>query len=404
MVCLNKLPIPYKRSIVKLHEYQAKSLFRRFGIPVPEGEVAASIHDAAAVAEKLQGPPWVVKAQIHAGGRGKGGGVQVVHSPGELKEASEAILSRPLITKQTGSKGKKVHKLLIEQGVEIQQELYLAMAIDRNAARPVMIFSQAGGMDIEEVAEESPERVFREFVHPELGWMPFQGRRLAYRMSPLPQPETLKELMVLMARLHKAFTTLDCSLAEINPLIITKNGNVMAIDAKIDIDDNALFRQKELSIYDDPTEKDPLEQQAEEYNLNYIRLDGNIGAMVNGAGLAMATMDVIKLAGAEPANFLDVGGGASEEMVTKGLEIILEDKRVKAILINIFGGILRCDVLARGVLTAAEKIDIRVPLIVRLEGTNVDQGRKILEDSSLEFRVARDMAEAAGLVAEQVSW
>ncbi len=388
---------------MKLHEYQAKNLFRKFGIPVPEGGVAASIHDAAAVAEKLQGPPWVVKAQIHAGGRGKGGGIQLVHTPEELRNASEAILSRPLITKQTGSKGKKVHKLLIEQVVEIQQELYLAMTIDRKKARPVMIFSQAGGMDIEEVAEELPERVFREFVHPGLGWMPFQGRQLAYRMSPLPQPETMKELMVLMACLHKAFVTLDCSLAEINPLVITKNGNAMAVDAKIDIDDNALFRQKELLIYDDPTEKDPLEQQAEKHNLNYIRLDGNIGAMVNGAGLAMATMDIIKLAGAEPANFLDVGGGASEEMVTKGLEIVLEDKRVKAILINIFGGILRCDVLARGVMNAAEKIDIRVPLIVRLEGTNVDQGRKILENSSLEFRVARDMAEAAGLVAEQVS-
>jgi succinyl-CoA synthetase beta subunit len=233
--------------------------------------------------------------------------------------------------------------------------------------------------------------------------MPFQGRRLAYRMSPLPQPETLRELTVLMARLHKVFITLDCSLVEINPLVITKNGNAIAIDAKIDIDDNALFKQKELLVYNDPMEKDPLERQAEEYDLSYIRLDGNIGAMVNGAGLAMATMDLIKLAGAEPANFLDVGGGATEEMVTKGLEIILEDERVKAVLINIFGGILRCDVLAKGVLTAAEKVDIRVPLIVRLEGTNVDQGRKILEDSSLEFRVARDMAEAAGLVAEQVS-
>jgi succinyl-CoA synthetase beta subunit len=388
---------------MKLHEYQAKSLFKRFGIPVPKGEVAGSIQDAVMVINKLQGPPWIVKAQIHAGGRGKGGGVQSVHSPNELKEVCESILNRPLITKQTGSEGKKVNKLLIEQSVEVQQELYLAMTIDRNMAKPVMIFSQAGGMDIEEVAEGSPERVFREFAHPGLGWMPFQSRRLAYRMSPLPQPETLKELMVLMTCLHKAFVTLDCSLAEINPLVITKNGNVMAIDAKIDIDDNAMFRQQELLSYDDPMEKDPLEQQAEEYDLNYIRLDGNIGAMVNGAGLAMATMDIIKLAGAEPANFLDVGGGANEEMVTKGLEIILQDKRVKAILINIFGGILRCDILARGVLNAAEKIDIRIPLIVRLEGTNVDQGRKILEDSSLEFRVARNMAEAAEMVSKQVS-
>ncbi len=388
---------------MRLHEYQAKDLLRRFGIPVPQGEVAASADEAVKCAERLEGRPWVVKAQVHAGGRGKGGGVRVVHSLGELRKTSDEILSRPLITKQTGSQEKRVHQVLVEQCVGIHQELYLGMTIDRNLARPVMIFSQAGGMDIEEVATESPERVFMESVPPELGWMPFHGRRLAYKIAPLPQPETLKELMGVMARLYQAFIALDCSLAEINPLVITKKGNTVAIDAKMDIDDNALFRQREISTYDDPREKDPLEQEAEENNLNYIRLDGNVGAMVNGAGLAMATMDVIKLAGAEPANFLDVGGGASEEMVKKGLEIILKDKRVKAILINIFGGILRCDVLAGGVLAAAEKIDIQVPLIVRLEGTNVEQGRRILEDSSLKFRVARDMSEAAGLVAEQVS-
>ena len=388
---------------MKLHEYQAKDAFRKFGIPVPAGQVAATADDAAKAAETINGPPWVVKAQVHAGGRGKGGGVRVVHSPDELREAAEAILERPLITAQTGSEGKKVNQVLVEEGVDIDREIYLAMVVDRSAARPVMIFSQAGGMEIEEVAARSPELVLREFVDPAAGWMPYLARSLAYRLDPFPQPETLKELMSVMGRLYKTLMALDCSLSEINPLVITKEGKVVAIDAKMNIDDNALFRQKEMQALDDPREKDPLELKADEYRLNYIRLDGNIGAMVNGAGLAMATMDVIKMAGAEPANFLDVGGGANEEMITRGLEIILEDKKVKAILINIFGGILRCDVLARGVLAAATKKGIQVPLIVRLEGTNVEEGREILENSSLKFLVARDMVEAADLVTKQVS-
>jgi len=388
---------------MKLHEYQAKEIFRNAGIPVPDGQAAASDEEAVQVAEKLKGPPWVVKAQVHAGGRGKGGGVRVVDSLDDVRKASQAILEQPLITKQTGAEGRKVHQVLVEEGVEIHQELYLAMVIDRSLARPVMIFSQAGGMEIEEVAARSPELVLKEFVDPNSGWMPYHGRALAYRLDPLPQPETLKALISLMARLYETFMRFDCSLAEINPLVITKNGKVVAIDAKMDVDDNALFRQKALLALDDPREKDPLELKAGQYNLNYIRLDGNIGAMVNGAGLAMATMDVIKMAGAEPANFLDVGGGASEEMVTKGFEIILQDKKVKAILINIFGGILRCDVLARGVLGAAEKTEIPVPLIVRLEGTNVEEGRRILENSGLKFLVAKDMAEAAELVTKQVA-
>ena len=388
---------------MKLHEYQAKDTFKRFGIPVPDGRITTSADEALEMARELKGPPWVVKAQVHAGGRGKGGGVKVVNSLNEVKEATQAILDRPLITKQTGPEGRRVHQVLIEEGVDIHQELYLAMVIDRSMARPVMIFSQAGGMEIEEVAARSPELVLKAFVDPDVGWMPYQGRSLAYRLEPLPKPETLKELIGLMSRLYRAFIDLDCSLAEINPLVITNEGKALAIDAKIDIDDNALFRQKDLLALDDPREKDPLELKAGEYNLNYIRLDGNIGAMVNGAGLAMATMDVIKMAGAEPANFLDVGGGASEEMVTKGFEIILEDKKVRAILINIFGGILRCDVLARGVLAAAQKTDIQVPLIVRLEGTNVEEGRRILEDSGLKFLVAKDMAEAAELVTKQVA-
>ncbi|MFH1351573.1 MAG: ADP-forming succinate--CoA ligase subunit beta [Pseudomonadota bacterium] len=388
---------------MKLHEYQAKDLFKKYGIPVPDGRVVTSAHEGVKVIEGLKGPPWVVKAQVHAGGRGKGGGVRIANSHDEVKAGAEGILENPLITKQTGPEGKKVHQVLIEEGVDIDRELYLAMVIDRSMAKPVMIFSQAGGMEIEEVAARSPELVLKEFVDADVGWMSYKARNLAYRLDPLPSAETLKELISLMGRLYKIFITMDCSLAEINPLVITREGRVLALDAKMNIDDNALFRQKEIQALDDPREKDPLELRAGQYNLNYIRLDGNIGAMVNGAGLAMATMDVIKMAGAEPANFLDVGGGASEEMITRGFEIILEDKKVKAILINIFGGILRCDVLARGVLAAAEKTDMGVPLIVRLEGTNVEEGRRILKESSLKFLVARDMGEAAELVAKQVS-
>ena len=388
---------------MKLHEFQAKEIFRKSGIPVPDGQIAASSEEAARIAEGLKGPPWVVKAQVHAGGRGKGGGVRVVSTLEEVRAAAKSILENPLITKQTGPEGKTVHQVLIEEGVEIAYEFYLAMTIDRPRARPLMIFSQAGGMDIEEVAAKSPEKVLKQFVDPREGWMPYHGRNLAYSLNPLPGPEVLKELMALMGRIHRIFMTLDCSLVEINPLVITRQGKVLAVDAKINIDDNALPRQKEMQALDDPREKDPLDAKAQKYNLNYIRLSGNIGAMVNGAGLAMATMDLIKMAGAEPANFLDVGGGASEEMVTRGFEIILEDEKVKAILINIFGGILRCDVLARGVLAAARKTAIRVPLIVRLEGTNVEEGRRILRESGLKFLVAKDMGEAAALVTQQVS-
>jgi len=387
---------------MKLHEYQAKDIFRKFGIPVPKGRVATSVDKALEAAQDVPGPPWVVKAQVHAGGRGKGGGVRVVKSLDELQQATTEILSRPLVTKQTGPEGKKVHQVLIEEGVNIDREFYLAVVIDRSRARPVVIFSQAGGMEIEEVAAKSPEWVLKEFVDPKVGWMPFQAKNLVYSLDPLPGADTVKEILSLMGALYRVFTTQDGSLAEINPLVVTKEGKAVAIDGKINIDDNALIRQKELKALDDHREKDPLDAKAEQYNINYIRLSGNIGAMVNGAGLAMATMDVIKLAGAEPANFLDVGGGASEEMVKKGFEIILEDKNVKAILINIFGGILRCDVLARGVLAAAEKIDIKVPLIIRLEGTNVQEGRTILQNSSLKFMVAKDMAEAAAMVTEQV--
>ena len=388
---------------MNIHEYQAKDVFYKSEIPVPNGQVIASSDEAANVCQIISGPPWVVKAQVHAGGRGKGGGVKVVHDPSEVIAAAESLLGKALVTPQTGPEGVKVRQVLIEEGVDIAREFYLGMVVDRAAAKPAMIFSQAGGMSIEEVASQTPELIWTEYVDPTIGWMPYQGRNLVYRLDPLPSPGAIKQLMAVMAALYKVFTTLDCSLVEINPLAVTVDDGVLALDAKMNIDDNALFRQKEILKFEDSSETDPLELMAETYNLNYIRLDGNIGAMVNGAGLAMATMDLIKAAGAEPANFLDVGGGATEEMITKGFEIILKDSRVKAILVNIFGGILRCDILARGVVAAAEKSGMRVPLIIRLEGTNVTEGRKVLEDSGVKFLVAKDLSEAAGLVASQVS-
>jgi len=388
---------------MKLHEYQAKDIFKKSGIPIPNGQLITEANQASEAIQSINGPPWVIKAQIHAGGRGKAGGVKVENDPTKVVTTAESILGKPLMTKQAGPDGVVVHQLLIEEGIDIEREFYLSMVVDRATASPTMIFSQAGGMEIEEVAATSPELILKEHVDPAVGWMPFQARNFIYKLDPPLLPDTARGLMSVMASVYKIFLANDCSLVEINPLVITGEGRVVALDAKITIDDNALFRQKELLELDDPREKDPLELMAENYNLNYIRLDGNIGAMVNGAGLAMATMDVIKLAGAEPANFLDVGGGASEEMITRGLEIILKDSRVKAILINIFGGILRCDVLARGVLAAAKKTSISVPLIVRLEGTNVEEGRAILKDSDLKFLVAKDLAEAAELVAKQVS-
>lgn len=387
---------------MKLHEYQAKELFKKSGIPVPDNMLALNAKGVETALDNLDGPPWVVKAQIHAGGRGKAGGVKVVNSLSEAKKSAIKMLNTPLVTNQTGPEGKKIYQVLIEEGVEIARELYIAVTIDRQTAKPVMIFSQSGGMDIEEVAEKNPELVLKEYIDPVIGWTAYNGRNLAYSLDPLPKTGTIKKLMSVMGNLYNAFISRDCSLIEINPLVITEKGKVFAVDAKMDIDDNAMYRHKDLIGLDDYREKDSLEVKADKYNLNYIRLDGNIGAMVNGAGLAMATMDVIKMAGAEPANFLDVGGGADEEMIENGFKIILDDEKVKAILINIFGGILRCDVLARGVIAAAEKQDINVPLIIRLEGTNVEEGRRILKGSGLEFLVASDMTEAAELVKKQV--
>jgi succinyl-CoA synthetase beta subunit len=388
---------------MKIHEFQAKDLLRNFGIPVPSGKLAYTPSQAVDIAKGLPGPPWVVKAQIHAGGRGTGGGVRLANSLQEVERAADEILSNPLITPQTGPSGQKVRQLLIEEGLDIDREFYLGIVIDRKLECPVMIFSQAGGMEIEEVSAEHPELVLIETMDITHGFMPYQARNLFYAIEPMPDKDILKGFSAILSQLYELFLSKDCSLVEINPLVITRSGRLVALDAKLNYDDNALFRQKEIAQVHDPYEMDELDARASQYNLNYIRLDGNIGAMVNGAGLAMATMDLIKLAGAEPANFLDVGGGASEEMITNGLKIILSDKRVKAILINIFGGIMRCDVLARGVVKAAKEEEIEVPLIVRLEGTNVEEGREILRDSDLDFSVAKDMEEAARMVAQQVS-
>lgn len=388
---------------MKLHEYQAKDILGKSGVTVPSGQLVTAADQATKATQIINGPPWVVKAQIHAGGRGKGGGIRLVQYPYEVVTATESLLGNKLVTPQTGPEGITVNQVLIEEGVEIDREYYLSMVVDRSTACPTMIFSPAGGMEIEQAAVSSSELILKEHIDPAAGWMIHNARNLIYSLDPPLPVGAVRPLMSVMGSVYKIFMTLDCTLVEINPLAVTKERKVYALDAKINIDDNALYRHKELLQLDDTREKDPLEQMAEKYHLNYIRLEGNIGAMVNGAGLAMATMDMIKMAGAAPANFLDVGGGASEDMITKGVEIILKDRRVKAIMINIFGGILRCDVLARGVVAAARKTGIRVPLIVRMEGTNVEEGRMILRDSELKFFVARDLAEAAALVAKQVA-
>ena len=386
---------------MKLHEYQAKDIFRKFGLAVPNGIVVNSAEEAVEAAKKLNGPPWIVKAQVHAGGRGKAGGVKLVRTPEELKTEAERILKNPLVTVQTGSQGIKVNQLLIEEGANIDRELYFAVTVDRSSKKPVGIFSQMGGMDIEEVADKSPELVLKQLIYPETGGQGFMARKLIYNLNPLPGKESIKALTSVMERLVAIFMAKDCSLVEINPLVITKSGEVVAIDAKMEIDDNALGRQKDLAELSDSSGEDPLDIKAQSYKLNYIRLDGNIGCMVNGAGLAMATMDVIKLAGASPANFLDVGGGASEEMITKAMEILLEDKNVKGIFVNIFGGILRCDLLARGIVAAAKAMDINLPLIIRLQGTNVEEGKQILNSSGLKFSLAETLADAEKLIKEQ---
>ena len=383
---------------MKIHEYQAKELFRNHHIPVPEGYVATSPDDACAVAGRLGGFPVVVKAQIHAGGRGKGGGVKLARNLEEVQSAAAAILGRPLVTPQTGPQGKKVRKVLVEQGLDIAQELYFSIIPDRSTAKIMIIASRAGGMDIEEVAAKSPEKIIKVLINPLTGIEPGHCREIG---AGLNLPDSLAEkFSTLVENLYRLFIEADCSLLEINPLVITAQETLVALDAKVEIDDNALFRQKDILKFRDIDEEDPLEVEASKYNLNYINLNGNVGNMVNGAGLAMATMDLIKSAGAEPANFLDVGGGANAGMVENGFRIILSDSNVKAVLINIFGGILRCDVLAEGVVQAARKTGIKVPVVIRLQGTNVEKGREILAVSGLNLITAEDLNDAAGKIAE----
>jgi succinyl-CoA synthetase beta subunit len=385
---------------MKIHEYQAKELFRKFGVPVPEGSVAFSPEDATEAAGQLGGFPVVVKAQIHAGGRGKGGGVKLAQSMEEVSTLADEIIGMTLVTHQTGPDGQLVRKVLVEQGLNIAKELYLSILPDRATATNVIMASEAGGMDIETVAAETPEKIIKVFVDPLLGLQGYQCRQVAFGLN-IPSA-AMKPFFKLLTGLYKLFAQYDCSLVEINPLVLTTDDQVLALDAKMDVDSNALYRHKDIQEYRDTDEEDTLEYEASKSNLNYINLggNGNIGNMVNGAGLAMATMDIIKLAGAEPANFLDVGGGANAEMVENGFRIILGDPNVKGILINIFGGILRCDVLAEGVVQAAKKTGLTVPVVVRMEGTNVEEGRRILAESGLNLMTAVDLKDAAKKISE----
>ncbi len=385
---------------MKIHEYQAKELFRKYTIPTPEGGVCFAVAEAENLAGQL-GLPVAVKAQIHAGGRGKGGGVKLARSAEEVTSAASDILGMTLVTKQTGPEGRLVRTLLIEKGVQIKKELYLSIVPDRETASIVLVASQDGGMDIEEVAASRPERIIKVQVDPLIGIQAYHLRQMTFGLQ-LDKAVT-KQFSQILTKLYQLFVDYDCSLVEINPLIITADDGIVALDAKMDIDSNALFRHPDVQAMHDANEDDPAEAEAAKFNLNYIKLDGNIGNMVNGAGLAMATMDIIKQAGANPANFLDVGGGANAEMVENGFRIILADPNVKGILINIFGGILRCDVLASGVVQAAQKVGLSVPVVVRMEGTNVEQGRKILAESGLNLTNAVDLADAAHKVAQLVA-
>jgi len=377
---------------MKIHEYQAKALLARYGVPVPRGEVAYTVEEAEAAAKKIGGSV-VVKAQIHAGGRGKGGGVKVAKDATEATELAKRMLGMTLITHQTGPEGRLVQRLLIEETLPIERELYLGIVLDRALGKPVFMASAAGGMDIEQVAAETPELILKEPIEPGFGLASFQARKLAFGMG-VPA-DLVNAAAAAMTALVKANDALDASLAEINPFILTKDRKVYALDAKFNVDDNALYRHKDLLELRDLNEEDPLEVEASRYGLNYIKLDGTIACMVNGAGLAMATMDIIKYAGGSPANFLDVGGGASAEQVKNAFRILLSDTHVKAVLINIFGGILRCDTLATGVVNAARELNIKVPIVVRMEGTNVDKGREILSESGFNFTVADGMKDAA---------
>ena len=378
---------------MNIHEYQAKEILRGFGVPVPRGIAAFSVDEAVAAAERLGGPVWVVKAQIHAGGRGKGGGVKVVKSLDDLRKEAERMFGMTLVTYQTGPHGRLVRRLYIEEGSAIEREIYLSALVDRGTSRVAFIASTEGGMDIEAVAKEMPEKIQTFTIDPATGYSAFAGLEIAAALN--LHDDQAKQCSALINSLYDAFLAKDMSLLEINPLVVTKDGRVVCLDAKINFDDNALFRHKDVQALRDPDEEDPMEREAAKYDLSYVKLDGSIGCMVNGAGLAMATMDIIKLYGEEPANFLDVGGGASKEKVTAAFKIILSDPNVKGILVNIFGGIMRCDIIADGIIAAAHEVKLSVPLVVRLEGTNVEQGKAILAKSGLSVVSASDLADAA---------
>ena len=394
---------------MNIHEYQAKSLLKKFGVAVPDGGVAYTPDEALDVAKSLPGPVWVVKSQIHAGGRGAGrfkggdpdkGGVRLAKSPDEVRDHAAAMLNQVLVTKQTGGDGKEVKRVYIEDGCDIARELYLSILLDRVTSRITVMASTEGGMDIEDVAEKTPEKIIKVAIDPVFGMEGFYARQIAFGLG--LEGKQVGSAVKLLTAMYKAFTELDASLVEVNPLVVTGAGDVIALDAKMNFDDNALYRHPEIAEMRDEDEEDPTELEASKHELNYIKLDGSIGCMVNGAGLAMATMDIIKLYGAEPANFLDVGGGATKERVTTAFKIILSDPNVEGILVNIFGGIMRCDVIAEGVVAAAREVSLQVPLVVRLEGTNVDLGKKILGDSGLAIIAADDLADAAEKIVEAV--
>lgn len=386
---------------MKIHEYQGKEILKKYGVAVPKGKVAFSVDEAVAAAQETGGNVWVVKAQIHAGGRGKGGGVKLARSLEEVRQRASEILGMRLVTHQTGPEGRIVRRLLIEEGMNIERELYVGITLDRARSQNVVMASTEGGVEIEKVAAETPEKILKEYIHPAVGLQAFQARKLCFGLG--LSGDAFKNGVKFLLALAQAYEASDASLAEINPLVLTKEGNVVALDAKINFDDNALFRHPEYAQLRDLDEEDPLEVEASASNLNYIKLDGNVGCMVNGAGLAMATMDIIKLAGGMPANFLDVGGGASAKTVEAGFRIILKDPNVKAVLINIFGGIVRCDRVATGVVEAAKNVKVNVPIVVRLAGTNAELAAEILKNSGMSFLVAQDLKDAAEKVTRAIA-
>ena len=383
---------------MKIHEYQAKAILKKHGVPVPRGEETANPSEVADIAKRLGTSVVVVKAQIHAGGRGKGGGVKIAKSPAEAESIAKNMLGMTLVTHQTGPEGRLVGRLLIEEGLQMTRELYLSIVLDRAAGKPVIMASADGGMDIEEVAAKTPERIAKVYIEPGVGVVPFEARQLGFAIG--LDGKQVNKFVGVVSSLYEAFLDTDSSLLEINPLVVTAAGDLLALDAKMNFDDNALYKHPDIKDLRDLAEEDPLEIEASKFSLNYIHLDGNIGCMVNGAGLAMATMDIIKLAGGEPANFLDVGGGANAEQIRNAFKILMSDKNVKAVLINIFGGILRCDVLAQGVIAAVKELGVPVPIVIRMEGTNVEEGKRLLRTSGMNFTTADSMDEAAKKVVQ----